>query len=52
MGQFPQKMKIVSSFSHPHFVPNCMSFFLLLNTNKDIFKNIDNQTVAGSQCLP
>jgi len=35
----------------------CMSFFLLLNTNEDILKNVGNQTIAdgshfGSCFLP
>ncbi len=36
-------MKMLSSFTHPQVVPN-LHEFLLLNTNKDILKNICNWT--------
>ncbi len=29
-----------------------MSFFILLNTKADILKNVGNQTVDDSHCLP
>ncbi len=41
------KMKILSSFTHTQVVPNCMSFFLLLNIKEDILKNVGNPAVAG-----
>ncbi len=33
------------------FFQTCMSFFLLLNTNEDIFKKVGNQTVDDSHWL-
>ncbi len=43
-------MKILSSFTHSHVVPN-QSFFLLLNTKEDTLKNVGNQTVDSSHRL-
>ncbi len=39
-------MKIMSSFTHSHVIPN-MYTFLMLNTKEDILKNAGNQTVDG-----
>jgi len=44
------KMSILSSFVR--FFQTCMSFFLLLNTNEDILKNVGKWTVDGLHCLP
>ncbi len=38
------KIKIVSSFTQPFVIPNCIRFFLILNRKYDILKN---QTVVG-----
>ncbi len=34
-------MKILSSFTHPHVVPNMYAFF---SAEKDILRYVDNQT--------
>jgi len=47
-GLVHQRMKILSSFTHPQVVPKMYEFFLLLNTKEDILKNVGNQTVDGS----
>ncbi len=36
------KMEILSLFTDLQVVPNCTSFFLLLNTKEDILKNDGN----------
>ncbi len=55
VGKVNLKMKILSSFTHPHLrftlVPTCMSFFLLFNTKEDILKIVGNQRVASSHRL-
>jgi len=40
-------MTILSSFTHPHVVPNLYEV-LLLNTNEDILKNVGHQTVNAT----
>ncbi len=39
------KMKILSSFTHPHVIQNLFDFFLLCNTKEDILKNVSNADV-------
>jgi len=41
------EIKIQSSFTHLKFSQTCMTYFLLLNTKEDIFKDVRNQTVDG-----
>ncbi len=50
-GYSSSKKKIMSSFTHPQFVPNLYYFFLLLNTKEDILNNVGNQTVDGSHSI-
>ncbi len=40
------KMNILSSFTHPHAVPNLYEF--LSAVEQDILKNVGNQTVDSS----
>ncbi len=44
-------MKILSSFTHPHIVPNLYEFLFILNIKEDILKNTVNQTVAINPAL-
>ncbi len=41
------EMNILLSCTH-HPLQTCMSFFLVLNTNQDILKNVGKLTVDGS----
>jgi len=48
MGYFTQKKKkSVIIYSASSCFLTCMKIFLLLNTEEDILKNMDNQTVSG-----
>jgi len=44
-GRVHPKVKILSSFTHPHVVPTYLSFFMW-NTKEDILKNVGCQTIS------
>ncbi len=44
------KIKMLSSYTQPHVVPNLYSF-LSVNIKEDILKNAGYQTVDGPHCL-
>ncbi len=46
-----KKMKMLSSLTHLHVVPNLYEF-LILNIKEDILKNAGNQIVDGPHWLP
>ncbi len=41
------KIESLSTFTHSHVIPTCMSFLLMLNIKVDILKNAGNKKVAG-----
>ncbi len=51
-GIVHREMKMLSSFSHPHVVPNLHEFLSYVEHKKSILKNAGNQTVDGPHWLP
>ncbi len=46
-GVVHPKMKILSSFTHPHVVPNLYECLCSAEGKEDILKNVGNRAVLG-----